>query len=59
MESVVRGERGVFFVSRSRSGANVPHLRHNGILKLDASNHVRGTTLTLDDVKREIRRGLQ
>lgn len=59
MESVATGDRGVFFVARSRKGTPVPYLRHNGILKLDTTGHVRGSTLTLDDVRRQVRQGLQ
>jgi hypothetical protein len=59
LPSVSVGDRGVFFVTRSKAGANVPHLRHLGIVKLDASNLVRGTTVTLDDIKRQVVQGRQ
>ncbi len=57
METVTKGDRAVFFISRSRTGANVPHLRHNGIMKLDRTNKVRGSDLTLEDVKRQVKEG--
>jgi hypothetical protein len=57
METLAKGDRAVFFMTRSRAGANVPHLRHNGIMKLDRANHVRGSDLTLDDVKRQVKQG--
>ena len=59
MESIATGDRAVFFVTRSRRGVAVPHLRHNGIVKLDATNHVRGTNLTIDDIKSQVRQGLR
>jgi hypothetical protein len=54
VEPIRKGERAVFFIQRTPSGANVPHLRGNGVLKLDATNHVRGSNATLDDVKRQV-----
>jgi hypothetical protein len=59
METIAKGDRGVFFVKRTKSGGNVPHLRGNGIVKLDASNHVRGSNDTLDDVKRQVSQGVR
>jgi hypothetical protein len=54
MQPISKGERAVFFITHSPSGANVPHLRGNGILKLDPTDHVRGSTVTLDEVKRQV-----
>ena len=48
----VRGERAIFFMTRGKRGELRPHLRGQGILKLDRSNHVQGSGLTLDDVRR-------
>jgi hypothetical protein len=59
METIAKGDRGVFFVTRSTSGANVPHQRGNGVVKLDANNRVRGTSTTLDEVKRLVKQGVQ
>jgi hypothetical protein len=50
-----RGERAVFFMTRGKQGQFKPHLRGQGILKLDAKNHVQGSSLTLDDVRRMTR----
>jgi len=47
-----RGERAVFFLKRGPSGEYVPHLNGQGILKLDATNHVKGSSLSLDDIRR-------
>ena len=55
IESVELGERGVFLVSPGASGANVPHLRGPGILKLDAQNQVIGEPWSLDDIRAEAR----
>jgi hypothetical protein len=49
------GERAVFFLDATPSGSHVPHLKGQGILKLDANNVVRGTSLRLDDVRRQVR----
>jgi hypothetical protein len=49
------GERAVFFLTRGKNGEFKPHLRGQGILKLDRENHVQGSSLTLDDVRRMAR----
>lgn len=47
-----RGERAVFFLTTNRhSGRLVPYLWGQGILKLDAQNRVRGTSLDLTTIK--------
>ncbi len=55
MPAMKRGERGVFFLKRSRSGVEVPHLRGLGILKLDGQNRVRGMGLDVDAVRAAVR----
>jgi len=45
------GERAVIFLDDTNRGGHVPHGRGLGVLKLDADNHVEGTTLTLDDIR--------
>jgi len=52
LPALARGERGIFFMTRGKRGELRPHLRGQGILKLDRSNHVQGSSLTLDDVRR-------
>jgi hypothetical protein len=49
------GERAVFFLDGTSSGSHVPHLKGQGILKLDGNNQVRGSSLRLDEVKRMVR----
>jgi hypothetical protein len=46
------GERGVFFVTRGKKGEFRPHLRGQGIVKLDPQDRVPNSSLTLDDVRR-------
>jgi hypothetical protein len=52
LPSLRRGERAVFFVARGQRGEYKPHLRGQGILKLDDQNHVPNSSLTLDDIRR-------
>ena len=53
LEPVSPGDRAVFYLARSRRGAFVPHLRGQGVLKLDRSDRVRDSAVTLADVRRE------
>lgn len=48
------GERAAFFVRRDKRGRFVPHLRGQGTIKLDAAGRVPGTSLTLDEIRREV-----
>ena len=48
------GERATFFMRRNGRGRFVPHLRGQGSIKLDGSNRVPGTSLTLDEIRREV-----
>ena len=55
MPTLNRGDRAVFFTNPGPSGADEPHLRGFGILKLDEENRVQGeSNLTLDDVRRSV-----
>jgi len=56
LESFTPGDRGVFYLKRGSRGLLVPHLRGQGLLKLDRSDRVRGSNFTLADVRREARR---
>jgi len=51
------GERAVFYLKRTARGTFVPHLRGDGLLKLDASNRVAGSSLTLEEIRREAAAG--
>jgi hypothetical protein len=54
MEELKEGERAVFFLDAEGAG-HVPHGRGRGILKLDDSDKVKGSNLTLDQVKDAVR----
>jgi hypothetical protein len=45
------GERGVFFLDQGEADLHVPHLRGQGILKLDEMDRVDGSSLTLDMIR--------
>ena len=51
------GERAVFYLKRTARGTFVPHLRGEGLLKLDADNRVSGSSLTLEQIRREVAAG--
>lgn len=52
LETFAVGERAVFYLRRAARGTLVPHLRGQGVLKLDRSDRVPGSNLTLDEVRR-------
>ena len=45
------GERAVFFLTPGPRGEFTPHLRGQGILKLDSANRVAGSSLTLEQIR--------
>jgi hypothetical protein len=45
-------ERAVFFLDQTPTGEAIPHRRGLGILKLDESDRIPGTTLTLGSIRR-------
>ncbi len=57
LETFARGDRAVFYLSHSKRGSWVPHLRGLGLQKLDAAGRVSGTNVTLDQVRRDVRAG--
>ena len=54
MPSVTAGERAAFFLTRGEAGAHVPHLRGLGVLKLDKSDRVPGSSLTLEQIRLKV-----
>jgi hypothetical protein len=52
LPTLTPGERAVFFLDRMSDGTFQPHLRGQGILKLDDQNFVKGTSLSLDEIRR-------
>ena len=57
LDPFVPGDRGVFYLQHNRRGGLVPHRRGLGLQKLDAQGRVVGSTVTLDQVRRDIRGG--
>jgi hypothetical protein len=51
---LVPGERAVLYLGRTPRGTFVPHLRGQSLLKLDASNRIEGSALTVADIRREL-----
>jgi hypothetical protein len=49
------GERAVFFLEDKPGGGHQPHLRGLGILKLDSSDRVRGSNLSVADIRAMVR----
>jgi hypothetical protein len=52
LEPVALGDRAVFYLTRNVRGALIPHLRGQGLLKLDRTDRVRGSGVTLADIRR-------
>ena len=57
LETFRPGDRAIFYLQHNRRGALVPHLRDLGLQRLDAAGRVAGSTLTLDQVRRDVRAG--
>jgi hypothetical protein len=55
--SLAPGDRAVFYLKRTVRGTFAPHLRGLGLLKLDASDRVPGTSLSLEEIRREVAAG--
>jgi hypothetical protein len=55
MPTLRRGERAVFFLEQASSGVVRPHRRGLGVVMLDATNRVPGTTLTADEIRHLVR----
>ena len=49
------GDRAVFFLDDGDPGLHVPHDRGRGVLKLETTDRVQGSALTLDDVRQQVR----
>jgi hypothetical protein len=54
LPSVRAGERAVFFLDDGPGGAQTPHQRGRGILKLSPTDRIEGSTVTLDSVRQQI-----
>jgi hypothetical protein len=53
-ERFVPGERAVLYLRRTPRATFAPHLRGQSLLKVDAANRVQGSSLTVDDIRREL-----
>ncbi|HEY7292986.1 MAG TPA: hypothetical protein VH583_24320 [Vicinamibacterales bacterium] len=51
-QTLVPGDRAVFYLKRNARGVFVPHLRGQGVLRLDRSDRVPNSSLTLDEIRR-------
>ena len=51
------GERAILYLRRTPRGTFVPHLRGQSVLKVDPSNRLQGSALTIDDIRREMAAG--
>ena len=49
------GDNVVFFLDLGPSGEYTPHLRGQGLLRLDNSGTVERSSLSLDEVRRQVR----
>jgi len=52
--SLAPGERVVFYLRRNQGGTFIPHLRGQGLLKLDRADRVPNSSLTLDEIRRAV-----
>ena len=55
LPAVHPGDRGVFFLDDDGTGMHVPHDRGRGVLKLTGDDRVEGSTLSLDEVRQQVR----
>ena len=58
LPTLQEGDRAVFFIDSANDGTNRPHDRGRGIMKLDASDRVAGSSLSLEDVRQGVRSAL-
>jgi hypothetical protein len=58
LQSFAPGERAVFYLRRGERRAFVPHLRGQGLLKLDPTDRVPGSSLTLQEIRRTVADGV-
>ena len=58
LPAVRTGDRAVFFLDQGTGDRYLPHLRGRGILKLADSDIVEGSTLTLADLRQQVRGAL-
>ena len=59
MPTLRKGERAVFFLDATATGAHKPHRRGLGVLKLDSAGRVAGSSVTVGEVKQLVRDALK
>lgn len=57
LDTFVPGDRAVFYLEHNRRGGLIPHRRGLGLQKLDRTDRVFGGTMTLDQIRRDVRAG--
>jgi len=58
LPAMYTGDRAVFFLDQGAGDNHVPHLRGRGILKLADSDRIEGSTLTLAELRQQVRSAL-
>jgi hypothetical protein len=58
LPSLEPGERAVFFLDAGKGASFVPHDRGRGILKLSDNDEVQDTSMTLSEVREQVREAL-
>jgi hypothetical protein len=59
LETFVPGDRAVFYLIHNRRGGLVPHRRGLGVQKIDRAGRISGSSVTLDQVRRDVRAGVR
>lgn len=54
LQPLEAGDQAVLFIDETRDGRKVPHLRGQGIVKVDSNGRLQGSNLTVDDVRRAV-----
>jgi hypothetical protein len=55
LPALAPGDRAVFYLRRNARGDLEPHGRGEGLLRLDQSNRVPGSSLTLEEIRQTVR----
>jgi hypothetical protein len=51
LPAFVPGDRAVFYLRRAGNGSIVPYLRGDGLVRIDRSDRIAGSNLTLSDIR--------
>jgi hypothetical protein len=57
LDTFAPGDRAIFYLQHNRRGGLIPHRRGLGLQKLDVAGRVHGSTVTLDQIRRDVRTG--